>query len=126
MIGSNLLQFVLAGALALLLLAVVLLPGMRRRERIDARIRAVSVGVNLRSAGGAPVPAAPTGSLPARALRALGQAVVSSGLLSSKSIEDLGQTMAASGHRTSATLPLFIGAKVALLIGLPLARLAPG
>jgi tight adherence protein C len=120
-ISSNLLQVMLAAALCLVLVAVVLLPGMRRRDRIEARIRAVSVGAVARNAGPALVPTASSaGSIPSRMLRALGQAVVSSGLLSSKSVKDLEQTMAASGHKTNTTLPLFVGAKVALFIGAPL------
>jgi tight adherence protein C len=120
-IGSNMLQIMLAGALALVLLAVVLVPGMRRRDRIDARIRTVTVGVTARTTGAVGTPAPTPGSLPARLLRGLGQAVVSSGLLSRKSMEDLEQTMAASGHKTSTTLPLFVGAKVALFVGTPIA-----
>jgi tight adherence protein C len=120
-IGSNLLQLMLAGALAMLLLAVVMLPGMRRRERIDARIRAVSVGVAQRSAGVVAASGQPPASIPSRLIRALGQAVVSSGLLSRKSMEDLEQSVAASGQRASTMLPLFVGAKVALLIGAPVA-----
>lgn len=121
MMGSNLLQMMLAAALAMVLLAVVMLPGMRRKERIDARIRAVAGGVVLRSGSAPQVQASSNGHIGHRVLRAIGQVIVSSGLLSGKSIEDLEQTMSATGAKTSTTLPLFVGAKVALLIGAPVA-----
>lgn len=120
--GSNLLQFGLAFALGMLLLAVALVPMLRRRERIDARIRTISATALVRATPNAAIAATPpAGSAVSRALRALGQAVVKSGLLSERSMKDLEQTMAASGQRSSTTLPLFVGAKVVLFIGLPLA-----
>jgi tight adherence protein C len=112
--SSVALQAALAVALFSLLLAVVLVPMLRRRERMDARIRSVAAGTVVRTT--APQSA---GSLIGRPLRAHGKAVVASGLLSSRSMEDLEQTMASSGHRSSTTLPLFVGAKVALFLGLP-------
>ena len=121
MIASSLLQIALTFALGMLLLAVALVPILRRRERIDARIRTVSTAVTLRAAPASATPAAPAGGLTARLLRALGQAVVKSGLLSSKSMEDLEQTMAATGQRSATVLPLFVGAKVVLFVGLPVA-----
>ncbi len=121
MIASNLLQIALTFALGMLLLAVALVPMLRRRERIDARIRTVSTAVALRAAPASATPAPPVGSLMARMLRGLGQAVVKSGLLSSKSMEDLEQTMAATGQRSATVLPLFVGAKVVLFLGLPAA-----
>lgn len=119
MIGSNLLQLMLTVALAMLLLAVVMLPMLRRNERIDARVRAVALDAVTRGASAVAAPNAPTGNLVARLIRRLGQAVVASGVLSQKSMSDLEQTMAASGHKTATTLPLFVGAKVMLFLGLP-------
>ncbi len=120
MIGSNLLQLMLTVALAMLLLAVVMLPMLRRNERIDARVRAVALDAVTRGASAVAVPNAPPGNLVARLIRRLGQAVVASGVLSQKSMDDLEQTMAASGHKTATTLPLFVGAKVMLFLGLPI------
>ncbi len=54
------------------------------------------------------------------ALSGLGHAVLNSGVLSRKAIEDLEQTMTAAGHRTGPALALFIGAKIFLLIFMPL------
>ena len=119
MIGSSLLQVALAFTLVMVLLAAALLPTMRRRDRIDARIRSIVTDV-ARTTAGATTPAPPSGSLTGRLVRGLGRAVVSSGLLSSKSMADLEQTMAASGQRPATALPLFVGAKVVLLVGLPI------
>ncbi len=120
MIGANLLQLMLTAALALLLLAVVLLPMLRRNERIDARVRAVALEAVSRGSTAVAAPAGPTGNVAARLIRRLGQAVVASGILSQKSMSDLEQTMAASGHKTATTLPLFVGAKVVLFLGMPI------
>jgi len=109
-----LLQGALAFALLSLLSAVVLVPMVRRRERVETRIRSVAVAPIARVTGAS---AGPTVSW--RLLRKLGSAVVASGLLSKRSIDDLENTMAAAGHRTASTLPLFVGIKVTLLVGLP-------
>ena len=53
-------------------------------------------------------------------LRQLGARIVASGLLSPKNLRALKQTLASSGFRPSQTLPLFLGAKVALLLALPI------
>ena len=119
MMSSGLLQVVLAVALAMLLVAVVLVPVLRRNERIEARIRAVVIDGASRNAAPAAL-APPAGGLAKRMVRRLGRAVVSSGLLSSKSMDDLEQTMAAGGHKTGTTLPLFVGLKVTLFFGLPI------
>ena len=120
MIGASLLQVMLTVALAMLLLAVVMLPMLRRNERIDARVRAVAMEAVTRGASAVAVPTAPAGNVAARLIRRLGQAVVASGVLSQKSMNDLEQTMAASGHKTATTLPLFVGAKVMLFLGMPI------
>jgi tight adherence protein C len=121
MMGSSLLQIVLAFALVLLLVAAVLLPMLQRNERIDARIRLIAAEATARGSNGMSLaPAVPAGSMFGRLLRSLGQSVVASGLLSKKSMDDLENTMAASGQRTATTLPMFVGAKVLLLFGMPL------
>jgi tight adherence protein C len=58
-----------------------------------------------------------------RPLGILGSAVLSTGLLSRKTVEDLGQTMSAAGYRSGPAVSLFIGAKIAGLIGLPMLML---
>jgi tight adherence protein C len=110
------LQLALALALFSLLSAVVLVPMVRRRERVATRIRSVAVApvarANASSSGN---------TVSWKLLRKLGAAVMASGLLSKRSLEDLENTMAAAGHRTGTTLPLFVGIKVVLLFGLPVA-----
>jgi len=117
--SSSLLQIALVFALAMLLLAVALLPMLRLRGRMDARIRLIATDV-ARTSGTTLAPAPPAGNVVSRSLRNLGHAVVSSGLLSRRSMDDLEQTMSASGQRAATALPLFVGAKVALFIGLPI------
>jgi tight adherence protein C len=56
-------------------------------------------------------------------LRQLGARIVASGLLSPKNLRALKQTLASSGFRPSQALPLFLGAKVALLLALPIVGL---
>ncbi len=53
------------------------------------------------------------------ALSRFGALIIQSGLMSRKSIADLELTLAAAGHRTATALPLVVGNKVALMIGLP-------
>jgi tight adherence protein C len=118
MIGLNLLQVTLFGAFGLLILAAILLPMLRRNERIEARVKVVAT-TNTRDRGGV-ADQRPSGGNPiSRLLRFLGGTVVSSGLLSKKTIDDLENTMSSSGHQNKVTLPLFVGVKVALLFGLP-------
>jgi tight adherence protein C len=112
-----LLQMALALALLSLLSAVILVPMVRRRERVATRIRTIAVAPTAR--GGEAASGGGFGSW--RLLRKLGTAVVASGLLSKRSLDDLENTMAASGHKTASTLPLFVGIKVVLLVGLPVA-----
>lgn len=118
-----LLQCALALALLSLLSAVVLVPMVRRRERVETRIRTIAVApaVRIATTAGSGSLTGPNAAVSWRLLRKLGAAVVASGLLSKRSLEDLENTMAAAGHRTGSTLPLFVGIKVMLLIGLPLA-----
>jgi tight adherence protein C len=103
-----------------MLLAVALLPALRQRDRIDARIRAVTTGVARATSGGV-MPAPLVGGLVGRLVSSLGDAIVSSGLLPSRSVAGLEQTMTAAGQKAATTLPLFVGAKVVLFLGLPVA-----
>ncbi len=58
-----------------------------------------------------------------RLLGVIGQTVLRSGLLSGKAINDLRETVNASGNRSGLALPLFVGAKLVLAVGLPLLML---
>jgi tight adherence protein C len=55
----------------------------------------------------------------AQAIAAVGSLLTSSGLLSAKSILNLESTLAAAGMRGARALPIFVGAKVLLLTGVP-------
>ncbi|WP_419728284.1 type II secretion system F family protein [Lichenicola sp.] len=55
---------------------------------------------------------------------ALGSVITASGLLSSKTREELEQTLRAGGLMTSHNLEIFIGAKIVLALGLPVAAYA--
>jgi tight adherence protein C len=118
MIGLTLLQVTLAGALGLLMLAAILLPMLRRNERIEQRVKVVAIA-NVRETSTSST-ARLSGNPFARLLRFLGEAVVTSGILSKKTIDDLENTMSSSGTQNKMTLPLFVGVKVALLFGMPL------
>ena len=60
---------------------------------------------------------------PMAALTALGRFITQSGLLPARTVAELKQTLAASGFRGSEGLWLFIGAKIAAFVGLPLLAL---
>ena len=99
--------------------AAFLLPIAQRGAQVEQRIRQTRTPGSA-ARGGAAQPRCRYGC---GRSSAVGHAVIGSGLLSRKAIEDLEQTMAASGHRAGAALSLFIGAKLALLVGLPLLAL---
>jgi tight adherence protein C len=93
----------------------LMLPAAQRSARVESRIRSVSMPADSREE-------VIDNQVPIwmRLLGAVGQAVLSSGILSQKAIEDLRQTVTAAGHRTGPALSLFVGAKLVLLVGLPL------
>ena len=99
--------------------ALVLVPAVQREARVRARLHAVSAAV-----AGAPLEtAAQALATWARPFAALGTLIVNSGLLPRKTVEALTATVAASGARPGPALSLFVGAKVALVVGLPFAAL---
>jgi len=63
-------------------------------------------------------------SAPLRIITALGEAIARSGALSARTLEDLRQTLQVAGFRARHGLGLFVGAKLLLMVGLPLATLA--
>lgn len=95
---------------------VLLLPAGERGARVEARIRSVRRG----QSGQADITAKKT-RIGVRALSLLGQIVLRSGILSGKALDDLRETLAASGHRSGIALPAFVGLKVILAVGLPVA-----
>jgi tight adherence protein C len=113
-------KLVLGAALLMLMAAVALVPMLRSNERVEARIRMMTsetneLGDTIRRTSA--LSRNPIGRL----LLKFGEAIVSSGMLSRKSIDDLENSMTTTGgERNAAALPLFIGAKVVLMFGMPI------
>ncbi|MBV8612603.1 MAG: type II secretion system F family protein, partial [Acetobacteraceae bacterium] len=103
-------------ALLLLIASAASLHHGRRQARVMARI------AQVRKATGAGGQAGNRLTL-SGLLRQLGARIVASGLLSPKNLHAFEQTLASSGFRPSQALPLFLGAKVALLLALPIVGL---
>ncbi|HVB66715.1 MAG TPA: type II secretion system F family protein [Acetobacteraceae bacterium] len=59
-------------------------------------------------------------ALPARLVAGLGRLIAQSGVLPGRTLAELDQTLSAAGLRGSNGLALFVGAKIVLLVGLPM------
>jgi tight adherence protein C len=92
---------------------------LQRRERLNARLRAVS------QAGrpGHDAEGAKSGYGAARLIALIGNAIARSGLLSAKTISGLEHTLASTGLRGSSALGYFIGTKILLMVIAPLLAL---
>lgn len=116
--GSGALQAAVGLSLFCVVVAMILLPIAERRAAIAARIRAVQDGASLKETAASDALARwirPFGSV--------GRVVINTGVLSSKALRDLEQAMAAAGYKSGPAVSLFIGVKIALLVGLPLPAL---
>jgi tight adherence protein C len=103
------------GIAALLGLSLLLYRDLRRTERMSLRLRMVQLGsgqAEPESAAGLPAPL--------RIVTAIGEAIARSGALSTRTLDDLRQTLQIAGFRGGHGLGLFVGAKLLLVIGLPL------
>ncbi len=110
----------LAAGLALVLgLPILLFRDLRRAERLSTRLRMVQHG-----SGMAEPETEETLSAPLRIITAIGEAIARSGALSNRTLEDLRQTLHVAGFRGGHGLGLFVGTKLLLVVGLPLATLA--
>jgi tight adherence protein C len=108
-----------AGIAVMLGLSLLLYSDLRRTERMSARLRMVQIGA------GTAEPETDDGlSAPLRIITAIGEAIARSGALSTRTLEDLRQTLQVAGFRGRHGLGLFVGAKLLLMVGLPLATLA--
>ncbi len=116
---KNLLILVFAVAFFATLLAVIgiLLWRMAGQERIFARLRAVQPGAERRSR-------ARSGNVALRLITAIGDAISRSGLLSGRTRAELEHTLARAGFRRGHGLELFVGAKLLLLVTMPVLCLA--
>ncbi len=114
------------GALLLACLVVVLLiglltaivwPPLRRDRRLHRQLAQLR---DTYAPGSEPAHGAdPAGPL-ARAAAAVGSLLTGSGLLSPKAVANLESTLGSAGFRGGRALPIFVGAKMLLLTGLPL------
>jgi tight adherence protein C len=110
-----LLQAAFAIVAIMLVCVALLLPRLRRAERMQGRIAALR-GLSERQR---PDPA----PLPQRAARAIGQAVLAGGIVKGETLAELQRTVMAAGFRGPRAVAVFIGAKVMLMIGLPILAL---
>ena len=116
LVASGLLLPAMAGlSMLMLVCGVVLMRVLERESRAGARMLAVqrSIGVDqvvapwsLRRAG-------------LSALGRLGAGLSRAGVLSPRTVADLEQTLSAAGFRGESALPIFLGAKLTMLVGLP-------
>jgi len=110
----------LTGGFALVFgLSLLLWRDLRRAERLSARLRAARPGAGL--TGTAAGEGLPTLLL---IVTAIGETIARSGFLSTKTLDELRQTLHVAGFRGSHGLGLFVGTKLLLVVGLPLAVLA--
>ena len=101
--------------LAMLLAVALLLPRLRRAERMQGRIAALRGLGSARRAEATPAPQ--------RLARAVGQAVLASGIVKGETLAELQRTVIAAGFRGPRAVAVFIGAKVLLMGSLPLLML---
>jgi len=90
---------------------------LRRGERLTARVRNVQRTVGIETVT-APGDASQSGLV--HLVARLGEAITRGGLLSANTLDDLERTLRTAGFRGRNVLSLFIGAKLLLLIGMPL------
>jgi tight adherence protein C len=109
----------LAGTATLLVLvpALVLLRVLQRQERLKFRVQ-LSRGLAQPREPGSPREA--MSQAWTRLIRGLGQLILRTGLLSARTRSELQQTLASAGLRGANGLELFVGGKIALMMGLPL------
>jgi tight adherence protein C len=100
-----------------LVVAAVVAQRIGRQQRIAQRLRSIRPGAE-RGATLTPATAA------LGRVEGLGASIVRGRLLSPSTIEGLEQTLRAAGFRGERALGLFIGAKIMLLLGLPIATVA--
>jgi tight adherence protein C len=109
----------LIGGLAMVLgLALLLWQDLRRSDRLSIRLRMVRQGTG-------PVETGPGAGLSPmlRIVTTIGETIARSGALSTRTLEELRQTLHVAGFRGEHGLGLFVGTKLLLVFGLPVATL---
>jgi tight adherence protein C len=99
--------------------AAIVAHALQRHDRLNARLRAVRQTAGLANNAAAADSAYGFGGL----ISLIGNAVARSGLLSAKTIERLEHTLASTGLRGSSALGYFVGAKILLMLTVPLLAL---
>ena len=111
---------VLACGVAIVLgLSLLLYRDQRRMERLSMRLRMVQPNAAARERE-----IEARLSVPLRVVTAIGETIAGSGAISTRTLEDLRQTLQVAGFRGRHGLGLFVGTKLLLVVGLPLATLA--
>jgi tight adherence protein C len=100
---------------AMLLCVALLVPRMRRTEKLQARLGTLRGLVSRQRVEQAPVPQ--------RIARSVGQAVLNSGIVKGETLAELQRTVVAAGFRGTRPVAVFIGAKVMLMVALPVLML---
>lgn len=113
------LPLVLIGGLTLVLcMAMVLWRDLGRADRLSARLRMVRHGAgSVETESGEGLPPI------LRIITTIGETIARSGVLPTKTLEELRQTLQVAGFRGAHGLELFVGAKLLLVVGLPLTTL---
>src|SRR5690242_17990791 len=111
------------GVFAVLLFSsgMLMLRQMKQQERFAARVRAIHGQRQVGTPGAAESRAMLAALL--GAITQFGQFILRSGLLSQKTRTDLETTLTSAGYNAANGLAMFVGAKIALAIGLPLIAL---
>ena len=108
----------ISGFALLLGLSVLLWQDFRRADRLSMRLRMVRQGA------GSVEPESGEGLPPMlRIITRIGQFVARGGVLPTKTLEELAQTLQVAGFRGAHSLELFVGAKLLLVVGLPVTML---
>jgi tight adherence protein C len=97
------------------LAALFLAPFAKKKDQVDIRLRSFRMPTHQVNSTVAQKPSRIFGFF-----SAVGQFILSTGLLSNKAIEDLRKTVASTGNYNSLALPMFVGAKFILVIIFPL------
>ena len=114
MTRALLIQVLLSGFALAMVAAAMLMPHLKRDSRMDARLR------RLGAAGSAAEP--PRELLPGL-MRAVGGAILDSGLVRGETLREMRRTVAAAGFRGAPAVAVFVGTKAVLFLGLPLLTL---
>jgi tight adherence protein C len=110
--NSRMLMGLAVAVLIMVLMTVVLLREMARGQKLEQRLKAIQPG-------GIAGPSSGAGNAALGRVAGIGASVLRGRLLSPSTIEGLQQTLRAAGFRGERALGLFLGAKIMLLLLMP-------